>query len=344
MKRTLIVLSTVLLATGVLSANVQNRRPRKPVVISVSLSEKEEWEKIKRRYAEYSAHISGLAWTLTHTYRSKTEMERGLEVMKSIGLAMASDHPTSVRKFNGPGGIKQRLLNLTNSKDDTVSGFAAIMLAIIGDSNHAPRIAILINRHGTAERDARAEITIRGHAATALGLLGARQYSSRIAVMLKSNNRYDREGAATALGLLKATDYAKDVAATLSNESVGFWDDDSPILSLFEMGVAADYKKEIAGVLHNEIQGDSSKTAAYALARLGAKEHAPDIALLLRKEFRRGDAAKALALLGAGDYTAEIVLIAGRQGYVQPRRWGTGVGSTRREGACPSSGKTAKRL
>ncbi|MEO7659046.1 MAG: HEAT repeat domain-containing protein, partial [Pyrinomonadaceae bacterium] len=48
------------------------------------------------------------------------------------------------------------------------------------------------------------------------------------------------------------------------------------------------------------------KSAAYALAAIGAKEHAGDIAKLLKDEFRQGDAAKALAIVGATEYVSEI--------------------------------------
>ncbi|MBK9155124.1 MAG: hypothetical protein IPM25_13050 [Chloracidobacterium sp.] len=50
--------------------------------------------------------------------------------------------------------------------------------------------------------------------------------------------------------------------------------------------------------------GESSKgtESAASLAALGSREHAKDIALLLKNEFRQADAAKALALMGATEY------------------------------------------
>lgn len=307
MKRILLALSIILAATSLLHANEQNRGGRKPITTEVSQTEKEEWENLKSRFTKYSPYFSGLAWSLIHTYESKSEMERSLALLETIGFALASENPVSLRKFNGPQGFKQKLARLMNSKDQTVSGFAASMLAIIGDQEYAPQIAVLLVRERTSRP--RREVTVRGQAAMALGLLGAKQYAVRIALLLKSKNRYDRSGAATALGLLKATAYADDVIRVLLFEDVGVNDDSSPIHALFEMGVAAKYKKEIARVLDDEIPGDRAETAAYALARLGAKEHAKDIAKLLKNEYRRRHAAKALALLGAREYTAEIILL-----------------------------------
>ncbi len=307
MKRILLALSIILAATSLLHANEQNRGGRKPITTEVSQTEKEEWENLKSRFTKYSPYISGLVWTLIHSYASQSETKRGLALLQSISIAVASHDPATLRKFNAPQGFKQKLVGLINARDETLSGFGASMLAIIGDQEYAPHIATLLDRR-KASRPYH-EVTVRGQAATALGLLGAKQYAVRIALLLKSKNRYDRSGAATALGLLKATAYADDVIRVLLFEDVGVGDDSSPIHALFEMGVAAKYTKEIARVLDDEIPGDRTETAAYALARLGAKEHAKDIAKLLKNEYRRRHAAKALALLGAREYTAEIVLL-----------------------------------
>jgi len=295
----------VLAATTVLYA--QHRGGRKPISTEVVQTEVEEWENLKRRFTKYLPYFSGLTWSLIHTYESKSEMERSLALLEPIGLALASEDPASVRKFNGPQGYKQKLVRLMSSKDQTVSGFAASMLAIIGDQKYAPHIAALLARRRALRPHG--EVTVRGQAATALGLLGAKEYAPRIARMLRSKNRYDRSGAANALGLLKATAYANDIVRVLRVKDVGSWDDDSPIHALFEMGVAGNFKREIAQILDDDIFGERGETAAYALARLGAKEHAKDIAKLLKHEFRRRHAAKALALLGAREYTDEIVLL-----------------------------------
>jgi HEAT repeat protein len=77
------------------------------------------------------------------------------------------------------------------------------------------------------------------------------------------------------------------------------------------MGVAAEYAGEIARVLQDEFRGETVETAAYALAKLGFKQHTKEIMRLLGKEFRKGDAAKALAVMGAAEYADEIARMLG---------------------------------
>jgi HEAT repeat protein len=197
------------------------------------------------------------------------------------------------------------------SKDDTVSGFAATVLAIAGDLNYAPEIAALLEKKdkSSTDEDSYPTTTARGRAATALGLLGAKEFTQKIVPLLQSKNDYDRAGAAIALGYLGAREHAKDVVSLLLSKDYNVRDDDSPIYSLVQMGVASDYKKEIAQVLNEDFRSETSKTAAYALAHLRAKEYAKEIAKLLNKEVKKGDAAKALAIMGAREYAANIALM-----------------------------------
>jgi HEAT repeat protein len=109
--------------------------------------------------------------------------------------------------------------------------------------------------------------------------------------------------AATAAGQTPAS---KEVAALLGSEEFKYEDDDSPVYALAEMGVTAEYAGEIAGVLGDEFWGEVAKAAAYALAGIGAKQYAKDVAKLLDDKYRRGDAAKALALMGADEYKGRI--------------------------------------
>lgn len=304
MKRAFVVLSIMLAASGVVDAGQQTSKSA--VVSEQPAAERKDWDALKQRFTKYSNYLSGNLWSLIHTYESQAEMERSLQLFESIAQAVASDDPATMKKFDGPNGFKSQLLQFMNSKDDTVSGFAAIVLAIIGDMNNAPQIAALLTRNINLQADKYPPITVRGRAAVALSLLGAKEYTEQIVPLLRSQNDYDRSGAAMALGYLKATEHARDVVKLLLSKDLSFHDDDSAIHALFEMGVAANYKKEIAQVLSEETRWETSKTAAYALVHLEAKEYAKDIAKRLEFQIGQGDAAKALALLGAKEYASEI--------------------------------------
>ena len=136
--------------------------------------------------------------------------------------------------------------------------------------------------------------------------MGAREYIPKLVLMLKSQNDYDRMGAAIALGQFQAKEHANKVASLLRRENPGLRVDDSPIYALMEMGVGPAYAADFARVLHNNFDTEITKTAAFALAKLGAKEYKKDIAKLLGQEFHKGDAAKVLALMGATEYVDQI--------------------------------------
>ena len=302
-----IILLLLVSATSSASASFgQGRVQGGPVVVAISETEREEWQRIRQRFKEHWPRMSGWMWSLIHSYASKTEMEGALRLFEEVALAIANKDPATIRKFNGPLGYKERLTKLMGSNDQTVSGFAASLLAVIGDLNYAPQIAGLLDRNADVEGR---ETTVRGQAAVALGLLNAKQYAARISLLLRSENFYDRSGAALALGHLKASEYSHDIARLLLDESVYSSGDTSPIYALFEMGVAANYKEELAQVLDKETLDDRAVAAAYALARLRATEHSKDVAKLLKSDYRKGEAAKALALLGAKEYIAEIALL-----------------------------------
>jgi HEAT repeat protein len=309
MRHTAFTLLSVLILSQYFFVNGQRRVPVKPKVQSESAqTEKEEWDYLKRRFTDHWPRMSGLTWSLIHNYESKSELDRAMKLFEEIALALAVNNPATIRKFKGPLGLKEKLNRLMGSKDQTISGFAAYMLAIVGDHAYAPHIAGLL-KNDAMRTPAGRESTIRGQAAGALGILGARQYIPQIALLLDSPNHYDRRGAVTALSLLKATGYADRIASLLTkNDPEAYdWDDETPITALFELGVAARYKKEIATVLRGDLFGERVTAAAYALARLSAKEYAQDIAQLLTDKFNKGEAAKALALLGAKEHIKSIL-------------------------------------
>jgi HEAT repeat protein len=274
-----------------------------------------EWEQLRKRFNEprsYNLITSGM-WTLTHAGESKKEIEEVIRLLTILSDSFAKQDLALLKDVGGARGFKDRMAALLNSKDDVVAGFAATMLGISGDSRYSPTVAKLLDKKDPPEDDEEwhPEVSSRGRAAVALSLLGAREYVPKLVAMLGSPSRYDRSGAAIALGQLGAREHAKEVAAVLSDQRYKYEDDDSPIHALVEMGVAAEYVGEIAKVLQDEFRGETVETAAYALAKLGARQYAKDIARLLGKEFRKGDAAKALAVMGAAEYGDEIARMLG---------------------------------
>jgi HEAT repeat protein len=303
-----VVLGILLAVTPLSFAGQRTPKSKKANITSASLAEQESWNNMKLRLAQYDNFLSGNLWSLIHSYSSKDEMERSLKLFESIALTLTQKDPASIRKFDGPDGFKSQLVQMMNSSDDTVSGFAASLLAVIGDLKYAPQIAALLDRQIEQSTDSH-PTTARGRAAIALGLLGAKQYTEQIAALLRSRNDYDRAGSATALGYLKATEHARDVVELMLSDDPDFHDDESPVESLVEMGVAAQYKSEIAQLLGDESHSQRATAAAYALAHLRAREFAKDVAKLLDQKYRKADAAKALAFMGAAEYAPQIALL-----------------------------------
>jgi HEAT repeat protein len=244
-------------------------------------------------------------WSLTHTYRSKEELD---EVMKSLQAFLSA---INAKESDGVKTGKESFAKYLSSKDDTIKGFAALVLGITGDTAYAPSIARMLDveDESLANEFAYPPVTFRGQAAIALSIIGTREYTPKIVKMLKSKNQYDRRGAITALGYLGAKEYAKEVVSILTDKRLKTDDDPSPIYFLNQNGIANNYKKEFVDVISDEFRSETAKAALYELVALGAKEYAPDIAKLLDRRFRKGDAAKALALLNASEYEDRIALL-----------------------------------
>jgi len=271
-----------------------------------------ELEDLKQRFSvKYAGVLTSSVWTLTHDYKSKTEVDEVLKYLQKFLTALETNDEAKVQEIGGVKGFKDKFLNFLKSEDGTVKGFAAIVLGITGDVNYAPPIAALVEERDKSFTEAFTypPVTYRGRAATALGLLGAKEYLPKIVLLLKSRNDYDRSGAISALTYLGAKEYAKDVVALLTNKDFQIVDDVSPVYFLIETGTAKDYKKELVEIMLNRFGSETSKAATYAFVRLESKENAKDIAKLLSVEFRKGDAAKALALLDAKEYSDEIALL-----------------------------------
>ena len=244
--------------------------------------------------------ITSQMWALTHAGTLKNEVDESMELLVTfLNKASKNEDAGSAKEF------KSKMAAFLNSKDDIVAGFAATVMGISGDLSYAPRIAKLLNKEEPPDDQAQ-PVTSRSRAAVALSLMGAREYIPKLVLMLKSQNDYDRMGAAVALGQFRAKEHANEVASLLRPENRGLRVDDSPIYALMEMGVGPAYAADFAKMLHNNFDTETTKAAAFALAKLGAKEYKQDIAKLLGQEFRKGDAAKVLALMGATEYVDQI--------------------------------------
>jgi HEAT repeat protein len=283
-------------------ANAQNSTRNEP-------DQNKEWAQLVHRYNEPSSVnlMSSGTWTLIHAAESKAEVKGLLDLLTHLSDPIPTQDQSFVNELGGARGFKEKLAVFLTSKDDVVAGFAATMLGIAGDIAYAPAIAKLLDKTDPPDESERSsEIISRGRAAVALSLLGAKEYVPKLVAMLQSSNMYDRSGAALALGQLHATEHAKEVAAILSRKELRFDHDASPIYALVEMGVATEHAGEIAKVLQDEFAGEKATAAGYALAKIGAKQYAKDVAKLLGEEYRKGEAAKALAIMGANEYEDEI--------------------------------------
>jgi len=267
-------------------------------------------------------------WALTHAGRLKNEVDESMELLVTfLDKASKNEDAGSAKEF------KSKMAAFLNSKDDIVAGFAATVLGISGDLSYAPRIAKLLEKEEPPD-DQTQPITSRSRAAVALSLMGAREYIPKLVLMLKSQNDYDRMGAAVALGQFQAKEHANEVASLLRPENRGLRIDESPIYALMEMGVGPAYAADFAKMLHHNFDTETTRAAAFALAKLGAKEYKQDIAKLLRQEFRKGEAAKVLALMGATEYVDQIAsLLKDRNGLTRTDAfWGSSWGCSRRSG------------
>lgn len=260
--------------------------------------------------------LTGEMWTLTHAYESKDEVDKVLAYLADI----AKSSQTVDQRLGGAESYKNTFSKFLDSKDEAVRAFSAIALACTGDKSFAPRLAKIVNERDESftERFAPGASFVRGRSAVALGLMQATEYKSDIARLLKSKNEYDRSGAISALIELNAIEFTGEIVSLLANKDLAFDDDDSPIYFLIETKQVGKYKKEIVQAMLGQSHMKVSESATYALAAIGAKEHARDVARLLKNEFRQGCAAKALALMGASEYSGEIAkLLSAKSGLTR---------------------------
>lgn len=251
-------------------------------------------------------------WALTHAGTLKTEVDESMQLLVTfLDKASKNEDAGSAKEF------KIKMAAFLNSKDDIVAGFAAIVLGISGDRSYAPQVAKLLDKEEPPDAQSK-PTTSRSRAAFALSLMGAREHIPKLVLMLKSHNDYDRMGAAVALGQFQAKEHANEVASLLRPENSDLRVDESPIYALMEMGVGPAYAADFARVLRDNFDSEIKKAAAFALAKLGAKEYKQDIAKLLGQKSLKGDAAKVLAIMGATEYVDQIAsLLKDRDGLTR---------------------------
>lgn len=268
----------------------------------------DEMSKLNQRFTvEYSGLLASNMWSLTHNYRSKEDLDLVMTSLQTLLSAVAAKQEQGVKTGKEEFG---RYLEL---KDDTIRGFAALVLGVTGDVTFAPSIAKMlevdVKDASFTDQYAYPPVTYRGQAAVALSILGSREYLPKIVRLLKSKNEYDRRGAITALGYFGAKEYAGEIVGILTNSDLKTADDPSPVYFLIQNGIIKDYKKELVTVMSDKFKSETAETAMYALVSIEAKEHSAEIAKLLSDRFRKGDAAKALALMGATEYADRIALL-----------------------------------
>lgn len=282
---------------------------------SVSQDPASQWQRIRKRLKDEGlvSVLNSRMWSLIHNYRSTKHLEDLMTLLTLFSTALEKDEPRRLDSIGGIKGFHERIASLMKAGDDEVSGFAAIVLGVCGDQSYAPRIGELLDRRGQRPgKEADWQLsTARGTAATALGLMGAKEYAPKILTLLLSASEYDRSGAAIGLAYLGDKAHANAIVRLLRNEQNRERDAESAIHALFVLNVAADYADDIASILRDRFPGDSGETAAYALAKVGAKEHAKDLAKVLSSQFQKGYAAKALAIMGATEYVNDIAPLLG---------------------------------
>lgn len=293
----------------------QNRKTadlKNPAQINLTDPDEKQLEDLNQRFSvKYAGVFASNMWTLTHTYKSKAEVDNVMSFLQKFFAALQSNDKAQLQEIGGAKGFKDKFSEFLKSKDDTVKGFAAIVLGIAGDQAYAPPIAVFLDERDKSftEQFVYPLVVYRGQAATALGIMGAKEYTPKIALLLKSRNDYDRSGAISALSYLGAKEYSKEVANLLTNKDFQNAGDVSPIYFLIETETAKDYKKELVEIMLGSLRSETAETVIYAFVRLESKENAKDIAKLLSNKFRKGDAAKALALLEAKEYEDEIAAL-----------------------------------
>ena len=280
-------------------------------ILSVSLSlaqvDAAETERVIKRFNEprHIRMIEGSNWALAHQFDDLDKMKAAFQMMDAYFEAFEKyeqGDKAPLETLGGVAGLKSKLSAMLKGTDSPLRCYAATMIGITGDKSMAPQLAKFLGRTAPKQMYCESERAI-----VALGLLGAVEHKPKIASYLRSIEPNERTAAVRSLALLSATEYAPRIVLILAERTNTH--DTSPIQFLVDTGTAKSYKRELVAAMQDPIGTDRAKAAMYALASVGAKEHAKDIAAQLNDEFRKGDAALALALLGATEYEGNIAAL-----------------------------------
>jgi hypothetical protein len=262
------------------------------------------WEDDRHGWA-----VDAASWTMCHC-AGKAAGTRYRDVFEAIEeYGRGNERPLA--SLGGPEGLRRAFRRMLRDPDPIARGFAAVVLAAMGDHISTGAIAEVMRGHGTKPRPpGDGEVDFpgwdRGKAALALGILRAGEYTDEIAAMLAGMEESARCGAALALGLLEARTHADGLADLLDDE-----EDNPKICAAVALAVvgARDKAGRIAGLLSAGGDPAVAGTACYALARLRASDQADAVAGLLADDYHGGTAAKALALMGRRDRADQIAAL-----------------------------------
>jgi HEAT repeat protein len=280
------------------------RAAKQPPEGRVSDAEEAEIRRILSRVEapEAESLMSSWGWFMIHTAdeKNKRELLRVTVGLKDLDEAQEADLVATIRAAGGVARYRRQVAALLKNHDVSVRGYAAIWLALVGDRTCVSDLTALLRNSALPVAESVFAGSDREAAAIALGLLGASEYTRELATLLDDGNAHVRAGAAQGLAHFKAKGHAPAIAKLLDDEEAGpiF----AALFALSELG-ARDHAGKIADLLGEELSKDVSipDAALSALMRLNAREQVEKIA-----KHKSGTAAKALAVLGARQYAGQI--------------------------------------
>lgn len=152
---------------------------------------------------------------------------------------------------------------------------------------------------------------VRQSAASALGKLGARRHAPDIARLLRDPQWSVRAAAMYALADLGESRYSEDIARTFSDEGLTCGQVQAAAHALGRFG-ARQHAPQLARIMRES--PNCGRYMTQSLASMGDKSHAPAIAHFLKTgadDGTKADAALALAELGVDDHVLETVGLLG---------------------------------
>ena len=309
---TLATLMGLIVAVGMCACRTRESRREgiRPKQSSEEDPSSSELDRIQARFEDdkIKSILGGEFWTLAHCASEKQKKK----AIAAIGMSEPNTDPFSLKTaIKDAGDVEQyrcRVTALLTNRDETVRGFAAVWLGVLGEQKSTKDLLTLLRSKQLPVQEKSFEGSDRGRAAIGLGLLGAREHAAELGRLLSSSNEYIRGGAALGLAYMNVTEYATDITKLLVDP-----DDQVRIYAVWALAEmdARDHAPDIAGLLKNEVLGDPAikQSALYALAKLRAIAQAKNIAPLLQDRFLKGHAAKALALMNAHEYASAIAQI-----------------------------------